>query len=216
MQALQGNKWAARKISGMLGHLRPYVTGLRKLLARPFLLLGMTPSQVGLFGVVLACLAAILFRFGYAQAAFWVAMAALLSDMADGEVARETGRATPQGNYLDAVGDRLRECILLLGLLPVSTDLVTLAILGTCLTSFAKARCSLVVIMDNSDWSGFGDHADRAVLILVCYFWAPELWPLILLAATTWSCFLIRVRTALRKIDEAGPEGLLPYLRDRV
>jgi phosphatidylglycerophosphate synthase len=199
----------------MLGHLRPYVASLRRLLAWPYLRFGMTPTQVGLFGIIMACLAAFLFRMGFLQVAFWVAMLALATDMADGEVARATNSETPQGNYLDAVGDRLRECILLAGLLNLAPDLVTLAILGTCLTSFAKARCALVVVMDNSDWSGVGDHADRAVIILFCYLLAPaNLWPIVVLALVTWSCFFIRVRTALRKIDDAGQESLLPYLRD--
>lgn len=198
----------------MLGHLRPHVKWLKKLLARPYLFLGMSPNQVGLFGVVMASLAVFLFRFGFQQSAFWVAMVAVLTDMADGEVARETGRETPQGNYLDAIGDRLRECILLIGLLPLAPDLVGLCLLGTCLTSFAKARCGLVIVMDNSDWKGLGDHADRAVLILVCYCFAPlTLWPVVVLLLTTWSCFFIRVRTALVKIRAAGSENLLPYLR---
>jgi len=197
----------------MLGHLRPYVKWLKNLLAWPYLWLGMTPTQVGAFGVVGSILAALLFRYGFQEVAFWVALVAVLTDMADGEVARRTGAVTPLGNYLDALGDRLRECILLIGLLPVHPDLVGLAILGTCLTSFAKARCSLVVIMDNSDWKGLGDHADRAVLILLCYRFAPSLWPIAILAVVTWYCFGVRARAAVRKIDRAGPDQLLPYLK---
>jgi phosphatidylglycerophosphate synthase len=199
----------------MLGHLRPHIKWLKQMLAWPYLRLGMTPNQVGLFGVLMAMLAALLFRLEFHYLAFWLAMVAVLTDMADGEVARETGNATPEGNYLDAVGDRLRECFLLLGLLHVAPDLVALGLLGTCLTSFAKARCGLVIVMDNSDWPGLGDHADRAVLLLVCYLLAPlNIWPLMVYVLITWSCFFIRVRTAIRKIEEVGPGGLLPYLQD--
>lgn len=198
----------------MLGHLRPYVKWLKRLVAWPYLKLGMTPTQVGMFGVIAAIVGAFLFRLGYLEAAFWVAMVALLTDMADGEVARRTGRATPRGNYLDAVGDRLRECILLLGLLPLCEDLVALALLGTCMTSFAKARCALVTIMDNSDWPGLGDHADRAVLILFCYRLAPQQWPIAVLALVTWSCFAVRALAAVKKIDEAAEDELLPYIRN--
>lgn len=174
----------------------------------------MSATQVGIFGVVMATLAALGFRFGFVREAFWLAMIAVLTDMADGEVARATNTETPQGNYLDAVGDRLRECILLLGLLPLSPDLVALALLGTCLTSFAKARCSLVLIMDNSDWSGLGDHADRAVLILVCYLvGGVSLLPLLFYVLVTWACFYTRARAALARIEQAEDSQLLPYLR---
>mgnify|MGYP000165026408 CR=1 FL=1 len=34
-----------------------------------------------------------------------------------------------------------------------------------------------------------------------------------LLGAATWLCFVVRVRAALRKIDGASEDELLPYLR---
>jgi len=198
----------------MLGHLRPHVKWLKRLLAWPYLKLGMTPTQVGVFGVVAAFAAALFFRAGFHEIAFWVALLAFSTDMADGEVARQTNCQTPRGNYLDATGDRLREGILLFGLLPLAPGLVSVAILGTCMTSFAKARCALVIVMDNSDWPGLGDHADRAVMLLFCYHFAPEQWwPVALLGAATWLCFVVRVRAALRKIDGASEDELLPYLR---
>lgn len=201
----------------MLGHLRPYVGPLKRLLAWPYLKLGLSPGQVGLFGVALALAAALLIRLGFETVAFWIAMAAVLTDMADGEVARERGEVTPLGNYLDAMGDRLREGLLLVGLLPHSPNLVCLALLGTCLTSFAKARTSLVLITDNRDWPGFGDHPDRAVMLLFCYFFCHHITlPLSILVLATWSCFLTRLRTAEKLISEAEPSQLLPYLRPKV
>ena len=202
------------KLCSMLGHLRPYVKWLKRLLAWPFLKLGMTPTQIGIFGIVGAVASALLFRTGFHEAAFWVALVAVSTDMADGEVARSTRTESPQGNYLDAVGDRLRECILLLGLMPLGPELVSFALVGTCMTSFAKARCALVMVMDTSDWPGLGVHADRAVMLLLCYRLAPDhWWPLALLGAMTWSCFVVRARAAVRKIEKAEPESFLPYLR---
>jgi hypothetical protein len=67
--------------------------------------------------------------------------------------------------------------------------------------------------MDNSDWPGLGDHADRAVLILLCYRLAPQHWPMATLVLVTWSCFVVRVLAATRKIDSAASEELLPYIR---
>ena len=178
----------------MLGHLRPYIGHLKRLLAWPYLRLGLSANQVGLVGVLLAALAAALIRWDFRLPAFWIAMVAVLTDMADGEVARQTDSETPQGNYLDAMGDRMREGLLMLGLIPFAPDLLGLALLGTCLTSFAKARCALVVVMDNRDWPGLGDHADRAVILLFAYLLVPQgsLWPLWLLIVATWTCCAIR------------------------
>lgn len=198
----------------MLGHLRPYVQTLKQLLAWPYIKLGFSATGVGVFGVAMAILAALLVRLGYYQPAFWIALVAVLTDMADGEVARSRGEATPAGNYIDAIGDRLREGFLLIGLLPFAPNLVVLSLFATCLTSFAKARCGLVIIMDNRDWWGFGDHPDRAVMLVVAYLMAPTVtWPLAFMAVVTWRCFFLRARTALRYINEAESDELLPYLR---
>lgn len=199
----------------MLGHLRPYMGHLKRLLAWPYLRLGLTANQVGLVGVILAALAAALIRWDYRLPAFWIAMVAVLSDMADGEVARQTDSETPQGNYLDAMGDRMREGLLMLGLVPFAPDLLGLALLGTCLTSFAKARCALVVVMDNRDWPGLGDHADRAVILLFAYLLVPQgvQWPLWLLVVATWTCCAGRMKRALELIEKGKEDNLLPYLR---
>lgn len=199
----------------MLGHLRPYMGFIKRILAWPYLAANFTPTQVGVFGVFLSIIAVVALRVGLTTPAFWLATAAVLSDMADGEVARVRKLATPLGNYLDAVLDRTREGILLFGLISESPNLVGLALLGTFLTSFAKARTSLVIVTDNRDWPGLGDHADRAVMILVCYALPHSLTvPLAVLVLSTWSCFLIRLRQASSMIAQAAPEELLPYLRD--
>ena len=198
----------------MLSRLRPYVGKLKKLLAWPYLKLGFSPSQVGLAGIFFAVLAAVSLRIGVNQIAFWLAMAAFATDMADGEVARETNAETPLGNYVDAVGDRLKEGILLFGLAPFHWNLVSLAMLGSFLTSFAKARTSLVLVTDNRDWRGLGDHADRGVAILFCYLLAPSnLIPILVLNMICWTCFLTRVKTAKSMIENASNDELLPYLR---
>lgn len=198
----------------MLGQLRPYMGPLKRLLAWPYLAANLSPTQVGLFGVLLGVLAAVALRAGFTATAFWLATAAVLTDMADGEVARATDTATPVGNYLDAVLDRLREGALLFGLLRLSPDLVGLAILGTFMTSFAKARTALVIVTDNRDWPGFGDHADRAVMLLVCYaFPLYRTASLVVMVLATWSCFLLRTQQAQRMIASAEEDQLLPYLR---
>lgn len=198
----------------MLSHLRPVVNPLRRLLAWPFLALGMPPGAVGLVGIVLAAAAAVCARFGWFRSAFALAVIAALTDLADGEVARRTGQSSPEGNYMDAMGDRVIECLLLLGLLPFAPDLVCLALAGGCLTSYAKARCAQVRQIDNRDWPGHGDYPDRALLIAVAYLLLPNpFWPLALLAVLAWAAFAHRVVRARRLIRSARTDDLLPYLR---
>ena len=198
----------------MLSKLRDLIQPFRRLVAWPFIKTGASPTFVSATGVVLAALAACLARAGWNTAAFWTAAAALLTDLADGEVARQTDGCSPKGNYLDAIGDRVSECLLLLGLLQVAPNLAALALAGGCLTSFAKARCALVLSMDNRDWPGLGDYPDRAALLLLAYLLLPNpTLPLALLVLTTWSCLWRRTQHALDLIRQASPEELQPYLR---
>ena len=198
----------------MLSHLRRYVGPIKRLLAYPFLVTGASPLLVSAFGVVMAALASLLGRIGWHDCAFWLALVAVLTDLVDGEVARATDSCSPSGNYFDALGDRTRECILLLGLLPLAPNLVALALAGSCLTSFAKARVGLVIVSDNRDWPGFGDHPDRAVLILIAYLFCPNVSPaLCLLVLLSWTCFGRRLLYARDLIESADGEEILPYLR---
>jgi phosphatidylglycerophosphate synthase len=198
----------------MLSLRRDAFQPLRRLLAWPFLRLGASAATVGLLGIVLAALAAGAARLNAHLPALALAVLAVLTDMADGEVARRTGTAGPEGNYLDALGDRIGECILLLGLLEASPNLAALSLAGACLTSYAKARCALVLQMDNRDWPGFGEYPDRAVMIVLAYATLPR--PglaLGALALASWFCLWGRIRHARRLIRQAPPEELQPYLR---
>lgn len=198
----------------MLSKLRDAIHPLRRLLAWPFLRLKMSATAVGVIGIALAALAAISSRLGLYQVAFWLAAGALLTDLIDGEVARQSQSDSPEGNYLDAMGDRISECLLFLGLLPCSPNLTALALAGACLTSFAKTRCALVLTMDNRDWPGLGDYPDRGVLLLVAYLMQPDpTVPLVLLVLISWSCLAHRIRYARRMIQKAPAEELQPYLR---
>lgn len=187
---------------------------MKRTLAWPFLRMRMTPSQVGLFGIACALIAAGCARLGATQVSFAFAMTAFLTDFVDGEVARQTHQETPEGNYLDAMGDRICESFLLFGLLPQAPNLVAISLCGGLLVSFAKARCALVCLMDNQDWPGWGDYPDRGALIATAYSCQSDpTWPLALLAVLTWTSLWHRVRHARTKIRGSRSEELQPYLR---
>ncbi len=84
---------------------------------------------------------------------FWGGLAFLLAsafDMLDGSLARRQNRASELGAFLDSTFDRLSETALFLGLLhdmrihtytlPWLTELTLLALAGSLITSYARAR----------------------------------------------------------------------------
>ena len=78
--------------------------------------LGFTPNGITLLGFAVACAGAGLAAAGYLLAGGLVFLLGSVLDLFDGALARQTGRATPFGAFLDSVLDRLGEAALFLGL----------------------------------------------------------------------------------------------------
>lgn len=184
-------------------------------LAAPFVRLGVAPSQLTLCAIPLSFGAALLCVGECWLWAFAFAVLAVSMDFLDGAVARVAGKATPYGNFLDAVTDRLVEGFLLCGLAYHYPLPATLALTLSLSVSYIKARAGLVVISDNRDWPGVGDRADRVALILLALWVQSQgfghgavliLWALVLLAGT--GC-VQRIRFAKTLIESSQ---LLPYL----
>ncbi len=148
----------------MLGQAREYFEPTKRTLGQ---YLRVPPWFITLSGLVLAILAAFTYHRGAPLAAALVGTAAALCDFLDGAVARHQQRQSLWGNYLEALVDRLVEIILLLTLAPDLGLIVAWAIAASMFVSYCKPRVALVVSIDNHDWPGIGDHADRMVLILV-------------------------------------------------
>ena len=203
----------------MLGRARPYFRGLKSLAARPLVALGVRPNLISAAAVPIAILAAYWCTEQRFLLAGFVAIFASLFDFVDGEVARQQGCASPWGNYFETIADRLVETSLLLGLVGYQPRLAGLALALAFLVSYSKARVGLVIITDNRDWPGMGDHSDRMVLIVAAIFFAGHSWlcslALISLCAMTLIGFGQRLRYAKRLIESAESEGqILPYLRE--
>jgi CDP-diacylglycerol--glycerol-3-phosphate 3-phosphatidyltransferase len=110
----------------------------------------LTPSAITWFGFILTLGAAALIFNGYPFAAGFVVLVAGFFDILDGALARRTGRVTPFGGVLDSTLDRLSDAALLLAIL-FSFDwttwlvlLVFLALLGSLLVSYTRARAEAV------------------------------------------------------------------------
>jgi phosphatidylglycerophosphate synthase len=195
---------------------------LQNILAAPFIALGIDPNVISLLGLFFAILGA---YFVYSHQWFLALVFFILApsvDLVDGTVARALKKATPWGNYFETMLDRFVEFILL-GSFVFIYPLASLLALGfSLIVSYAKPRVALIIITDNRDWPGVGDHADKLVLVifsLACaalgYVFVIE-YVLYFIAAISLVGAVQRMFYAKKLIGEAEKKGgLLPYIKKK-
>lgn len=200
----------------MLNQLRESVTPLKNALAKPIAATGMSPNLFTLLALPLALGASLLLYRGAWGLALALAIPAALVDFVDGPVARLQNRATPFGNLLEAVVDRIVDAALLVGLATRFPLAASCALACSMVVSYVKARTALVVVCDNREWPGWGDRSDRVVLVLLSILSmalglaaAAEgmLW---LMASASLVGLVQRLRYARALVERSD---LLPYLR---
>jgi CDP-diacylglycerol--glycerol-3-phosphate 3-phosphatidyltransferase len=134
--------------------------------------LGISPNGLTLFGFVLNVVVAAVLATGRLRLGGWLLMIASAFDGLDGSLARQTGRSTRFGAFLDSVLDRFSESAILLGLslyaLTARKDtaliLAYVTIVGSLLVSYTRARAEG---LDVSCKVGLGTRFERmAVLVL--------------------------------------------------
>lgn len=87
-------------------------------MAKPLIAVGMSPTQVTLTAAGLGILAAVAISFGsfeWRMVAIALGTTSSFLDILDGTVARNTGRSSPLGAFLDLVLDRVVEAAIILG-----------------------------------------------------------------------------------------------------
>ena len=115
-----------------------------------------TPNNLSWLGFSIAVGAAVLIATGHLFVAGFVVLAAGFFDMLDGALARRTNQVTSSGAVLDSILDRVSEAVLLLGILifylfsdsrsTLGILLVCLALIGSPLTSYIRARAEAIGI----------------------------------------------------------------------
>ena len=158
----------------MLERFRATWTALFAPVVRLLLRLGVSPDAVtvvGTLGVVVGAL--VFFPRGQLVAGVLFITAFVFSDMVDGAMARQSGRTSPFGAFLDSTLDRLGDAAIFGGLAmyyvgPGDNDaLVALALycltMGS-VTSYARARAEALGMEAKV---GIAERADRLVSILV-------------------------------------------------
>ncbi len=170
---------------------------------------GISPNALTLIGFVLTACVALILASG---ALFWgglLLILAALFDTLDGALARQTGKTSIFGAFLDSTVDRYSEAITLIALiyfysaqpdgrLPVM--LLAFTLVGSLMVSYARARAEAVGIECKE---GFFQRTERIIVLivgLVTGWMLPVLW---ILAIFTNATAVQRIYDVYRKTQRA-------------
>jgi len=126
------------------------------------------PLFFNLAGVVMGCLAGLLFAIGHTTLAGWAVLLGGIADIFDGRLARTLDVASPWGAFLDATLDRFAEVGVFVGLAvyfqasALGQALVAAALGGSMLVSYARARGEAVGV---SCRAGVLQRPERVLLL---------------------------------------------------
>lgn len=177
----------------------PKIEGYLKLAVKPLADNGITPNQLTLAGLALNFVAGYLYASGNFMGGALMLLVAGMGDLLDGLLARETGKVSKFGAFLDSSCDRYSDFFLFGGLAlhyayfdeAVNLVLCLGIIAGSYAVSYTKARAENFI-----ENCGIGIF-DRAVRLIVL-FWGtfiPALAPLAL-----WVLFFGSNATAVQRI----------------
>jgi CDP-diacylglycerol--glycerol-3-phosphate 3-phosphatidyltransferase len=187
-----------------------YTSGARRLASRSVTSLArtrVTPNALTFSGVTLCAVAAVLVYFEYRNELlfFWagavVFVVGSLLDILDGALARQSGKGTPFGAFLDSTTDRVSEGVMLGAIaLVLARDelewalaLAIAAVAGSFLVSYTRARAEALGLKGDV---GLGSRAERVVVItggLVFAPWGGLPWAIVALTASAWLTVVQRV-----------------------
>jgi len=188
-------------------------------------IIGLTPNQVSVLGVLSALFSA----FFYWSSQFDITLLALAAmfllisgflDVLDGVLARLYGEVTVFGGFLDSLLDRYADAFVFLGIIvgwlikdPMWLFWGCTALVGSLLVSYSRARAEAAGTRMES--VGIAERAERIIILAVATLlstvptWADALrWSMLLLAVLTNLTVLQRVihfRKASKKKEAATP-----------
>ena len=159
-----------------------------------------TPNALTTSGVTLCAVASVLVYFEYRNEIlfFWLGAVVFvigsILDILDGALARQSGKGTPFGAFLDSTTDRVSEGFMLGAIAlvfmrdgnEVALAFTFAAVVGSFLVSYTRARAEALGLKGDV---GIGSRAERVVVItsgLVLAPWGVLAPAIYLLAATAW------------------------------
>jgi len=180
-----------------------YTRGARQLASRSMTSLArtrVTPNALTAAGVTLCAVSAVLVYLEYRNELlfFWlgavVFVVGSVLDILDGALARQSGKGTPFGAFLDSTTDRVSEGLMLGAIVlvfardgnEIALGFAVAAIAGSFLVSYTRARAEVLGLRGDV---GIGSRAERVVVItagLVLAPWGILPWAIYVLTATAW------------------------------
>jgi CDP-diacylglycerol---glycerol-3-phosphate 3-phosphatidyltransferase len=175
-----------------------------------------TPDALTVLGLSLCALGAVSVYFEYRNEILWFWAGAILFwagsllDVLDGALARESGKGTPFGAFLDSTTDRLGEAVMLgaIGLVfardgnEFALGAAFAALAGSFLVSYTRARAEALSLKGDV---GIGSRAERVFVIVTALFLAPWgllPWAVYLLNVTAWLTVVQRILHVRRQLKQ--------------
>jgi len=152
--------------------------------------LNVSPNQLTVAGALLNLVAAVLLGLGYLIPAGVVFVVGSVLDMLDGTLARLAQKVTPFGAFLDSTLDRASEGVILAAVAyrlalegrPVAVAFVVVALLGSLLVSYTRARAEALGLECKV---GIMSRPERIVLVAIGLFFNVLPYVVYILAALT-------------------------------
>ena len=196
-----------------------YTDGVRRLATRSMTGLArtrITPNALTGLGVSLSAAGGVLVYFESRGELlfFWlgatVFVVGSLLDILDGALARQSGKGTLFGAFIDSTTDRVGEGVMLGAIALVfhrdgmewALALAIAAIAGSFLVSYTRARAEALGLKGDV---GLGSRAERVVVItggLVFAPWGGLPWAIVVLTASAWLTVLQRIFAVRRQLSE--------------
>jgi archaetidylinositol phosphate synthase len=192
------------------GLFKRHIDPMWENLARPLAASGLRPNDVTLFGLCLVAANAAAYVWHGSHLVFGIGLAvSFAADSLDGAVARLRRECTLFGGYLDAMVDRYQETIVLLAIAYVNDAWLpaSLALAGSLLTSYAKARVAIEVPVVNDDWPDLFERQERVVFLcglLVVSGVVSALVDMALITPGLWLFAFLTHFTVLQRMIRAG------------
>jgi len=192
-------------MTGLRDFLGDRLRGLLQPLTRGFERLHITPNQITVVGAALNLVAAVLVAQDRLLTAGIVFVVASCFDMLDGALARIAQKVTPFGAFLDSTLDRASEGAILVAVAysfarqghPVDVALVVVALLGSLLVSYTRARAEALGLECKV---GLMSRPERIVLIAIGLFFNVLPYVIYILAALTTFTVVQRVVHTYREL----------------
>jgi CDP-diacylglycerol---glycerol-3-phosphate 3-phosphatidyltransferase len=197
-----------------------YTTGVRRLASRSIRGLArtrITPDALTALGISICALAAVAVYFEYRNEILWfwtgafLFWAGSLLDVLDGALARQSGRGTQFGAFLDSTTDRVGEAVMLGAIaLVFSRDgneialaAAFAAMTASFLVSYTRAKAEALGLKGDV---GIGSRAERVFVIVSGLFLAPWgllPWAVYLLNVTAWLTVVQRILHVRRQLKSS-------------